>query len=78
LLIHPRDLSPADMRLTASKPPRLVAPGPGLVLEMALALAPVLELALVLALVLVLVPELVLVLELVLEQHNRPPTGRPT
>ena len=66
------------MRLTASKPPRLVAPGPGLVLEMALALelvpalepVPVLEPALALALVLAPV--------LALERHIRQPTGRPT
>lgn len=32
--IHPRDLSPADMRLTASKFPRLAVPEPGLVQEL--------------------------------------------
>jgi len=66
------------MRLTASILPRLAVPEPGLVLETALALAPVLELepVLVLAQVLELAP--VLVLGLALARHNRPPTGRPT
>ena len=66
------------MRLTASKPPRLAVPGPGLVLETALALAQVLARELVPELEPVLALVLVLVLVLVLEQHNRPPTGRPT
>ncbi|MFH1926026.1 MAG: hypothetical protein ABIK32_06000 [Chloroflexota bacterium] len=63
-------MSPADMRLTASKLPRLVAPEPGLVLEMALALeqVPVLEQ----------VPAQALALEpvLALERHIRQPTDR--
>ncbi len=53
-------------------------PEPGLVLETALALAQVLELEPVLALAQVPVLASVLALAQVLEQHNRPPTGRPT
>ncbi len=78
MLIHPRDLSPADMRPTASKLPRLVVPEPGLVLEtvLALELVPVQEQVPVQELVL----ELVQALEpvLALERHIRQPTGRPT
>lgn len=68
------------MRPTASKLPRLAVPGPGLVLETALELAPVLELepVLVQVLELALVQVLELVLGLALERHIRPPTGRPT
>lgn len=74
MLIHPRDLFPANMKLTASKPPRLAVPEPGLVLETALALelVPVLEREQVQALVL----ELVLEPELVLERHIQPPPNR--
>ena len=78
MLIHPRDLSPANMRLTASILPRLAVPGLVLETELALGLVPVLEL--VPELVLVPELELVPVLEqvLALERHIRQPTSRPT
>jgi hypothetical protein len=86
LLIHPRDLSPANMRLAASKPPRpaqlelvqvqVLVPVPGQVLEQVLVLVP----GQVLVRVLVPEPARVLVRVLVLEQvrHNRQqPNHRP-
>jgi len=76
LLIHPRDLSPADMTLTASKLPRSAALEPGLELELGLGLVPELGLEPGLELV----PGLELELELVPEQalglHNQQLSNR--
>ncbi len=76
MLIHPRDLFPANMKLTASKPPRPAVPELGRELVMALELEQVLVPGQVLVLeqVLVLVP--VLEPELVLVRHIQPPPNR--